>query len=139
VAPSRAATAERERRGTLAARDKILITDLLVRGILGLNDREREQRQDILVNLTVYADLSRAGASDEVADSLNYRTLAKAVIDYVESSRHFLVEALATGIARLVLVEHGARRVVVRVEKPGALRFARSVGVEIERVRADFG
>jgi FolB domain-containing protein len=119
-------------------RDRILIRDLLVRGIVGLNDWEREERQDVVVNLTVWADLAKAGRSDDVADSLNYRTLAKAVIAHVEAARPFLVETLAAGIARLVLVEHGAERVVVRVEKPGALRFARSVGVEIDRVRADF-
>ncbi len=121
------------------ARDKILIRDLLVRGIIGLEEWERKDRQDVLINLTVEADLSKAGASDDLADSLNYRTLAKAVIAYTESSRHQLVEALAEGIARIALVDHGAERVWVRVEKPGALRFARSVGVEIERERADFG
>lgn len=122
----------------MPARDKIFVKDLLVRGIVGLNDWEREEKQDVVVNLTVWADLERAGRSDDVADSLNYRTLAKAVIHHVETSRPFLVEALAAGIARLILVEHGAERVLVRVEKPGALRFARSVGVEIDRVRADF-
>jgi len=60
------------------------------------------------------------------------------VIEYVESSSHYLVESLATALARLCVVEHGAARVRVRVEKPGALRFADSVGVEIERRRRDF-
>jgi FolB domain-containing protein len=119
-------------------RDRILIRDLLVRAVIGLNDWERETSQDVLINLTIWTDAQRAGRSDDVADALNYRTLAKAVIGYTEASRHFLVEALATGIARLLLVEHGAERVLVRVDKPGALRFARSVGVEIERVRSDF-
>ncbi|HEX4953640.1 MAG TPA: dihydroneopterin aldolase [Thermoanaerobaculia bacterium] len=120
------------------ARDKILIRDLLVRGIIGLEDWERKSRQDIVINLTVEADLAKAGASDDMADSLNYRTLAKALITYTESSSHHLVEALAEALARIAVVEHGAERVWVRVEKPGALRFARSVGVEIERERADF-
>lgn len=119
-------------------RDKILIRNLLLRGIIGLNDWEREKPQDILINLTVFADVRRAGESDDMADSLNYRTLTKAVIEYVEGSRHYLVEALATAIARIAVVDHGAARVVVRVEKPGALRFAESVGVEIDRERADF-
>lgn len=122
----------------MALRDKILIKNLLLRGIIGLNDWERENEQDILINLTVFTDLSRAGESDEMSDSLNYRTLTKAVIDYVESSRHYLVEALAAAIARIAVVDHDAQRVVVRVEKPGALRFAASVGVEIDRERADF-
>ena len=64
--------------------------------------------------------------------------LTKAVIAYVESSEHYLVEALAHEIARIAVVEHGAERVRVRVEKPGALRFARSVGIEVDRRRSDF-
>jgi FolB domain-containing protein len=118
--------------------DRILIRDLMVRGIIGLNDWEREKQQDILVNLTLWVDCRAAGASDNVGDALNYRTLTKAVIVYVETSAHFLVEALATGIARICIVDFGAERVEVRVEKPGALRFAESVGVEIRRGRADF-
>ena len=122
----------------MSARDKILIHNLLVRGIVGINDWERVKKQDIVIHLEVFADLAPAGRSDEVADTLNYRTLTKAVIEYVESSNHFLVEALAHEIARLAVTEHGAERVRVRVEKPGALRFAESVGVEIERDRDDF-
>lgn len=118
--------------------DRILIRDLLVRGIVGINDWEREKRQDILVNLEVHLDARAAGRSDDVADSINYRSLAKDVIAYVEGSEHFLVEALATAIARIAVQEHGAERVRVRVEKPGALRFAASVGIEIERGADDF-
>lgn len=117
--------------------DKIIVSDLLLRGIIGLNDWEREKKQDILINLTLFTDVRAAGTSDNPDDILNYRTITKAIIDYAESSQHYLVEALATAIARLC-IEHGAARVIVRVEKPGALRFARSVGVEIERERADF-
>lgn len=116
--------------------DRILVRDLLLRGIIGLNDWEREKPQDILINLTLDFDCHAAGASDDVADALNYRTLTKAVIAHVEASAHYLVEALAAEIARICL-EHGAERALVRVEKPGALRFARSVGVEISRAQAD--
>jgi len=112
--------------------DRILIRDLLVRGIIGINDWEREKKQDILINLELEHDLRPAAASDDVRDALNYRTLTKAVIAHVEESSYFLLEALAEGIARICL-QHGAERVRVRVEKPRALRFASSVGVEIER------
>ena len=122
----------------MAAEDLILIKDLRMRGIIGINDWEREQEQDILVNLEVAVDARLAGRTDEMSDALNYRTIAKEVISYVEGSQHFLVEALATAIARIVTVNHGASRVKVRVEKPGALRFADSVGIEIERTPADF-
>lgn len=123
----------------MSSPDRILIKDLLIRGIVGLNEWEREKRQDILINLTIAFDVRSAGASDDVADTLNYRTVTKDVIAYVEGSKHYLVEALATSIARIVLVDHGAESVVVRVEKVGAVRFAASVGVEIVRSRADFG
>jgi FolB domain-containing protein len=122
----------------MPAQDKIVIKDLLLRGIIGLNDWEREKKQDILINLTLFTDTRAAGRSDDPADILNYRTITKAIIEYVESSEHYLVEALAAAIARICVVEHNADRVIVRVEKPGALRCARSVGVEIERERADF-
>jgi FolB domain-containing protein len=121
------------------AEDKIIVKDLLLRGIIGLNDWEREKPQDILINLILFTDMRAAGQSDNPDDILNYRTITKAIIAYVESSSHYLVEALATAIARICVVEHGATRAIVRVEKPGALRFAQSVGVEIERERADFG
>jgi len=122
----------------VSARDKILVENLLVRGIVGLNDWERVKQQDIVVNLEIHGDFTAAGRSDDVADTLNYRTLTKDVIAYVEGSGHYLVEALAHEIARIAVIDHGAERVRVRVEKPGALRFAESVGVEIERDRGDF-
>ena len=122
----------------MAARDKLVIKDLLLRGVVGINDWEREAKQDILLNLELYLDASEAGSSDDMADTLNYRTLTKDIITYVEGSSHFLVEALATEIARIAVTVHGAQRVIVRVEKPGALRFASSVGVEIERSTSDF-
>ncbi len=121
----------------MAELDKILIKDLLLRGIIGLNDWEREKEQDILINMALFADMRTAGRSDRIEDTLNYRTITKAVIAYVEASAHVTVEALATQIARIA-IDGGAERVIVRVEKPGALRFARSVGVEIEREQADF-
>jgi len=122
----------------MAATDTILVRDLLVRGIVGLNDWEREKRQNILINLELSIDGRAAGESDDVADSVNYRTLTKDVIAHVETAEPFLVEALAHQIARIAVVGHGAERVRVRVEKPGALRFASSVGIEVERTAADF-
>ena len=121
------------------AQDKIIITDLLVRGLIGFQPWELEKKQDILLNLTLVTDMRRAGDSDRVEDALNYKTITKRIIAFVEDDarRHDLVETLATNIAR-ICIEGGAERAIVRVEKPGALRFTRSVGVEIERTRADF-
>jgi FolB domain-containing protein len=117
--------------------DRIEIRDLLLRGILGINAEERDKKQDILLNLTLFADLRKAGRSDDIADTANYRTITKRLIEHVEQVGRFTVEALAADIARLCLEDPRVARVRVRVEKPGALRFARSVGVEIERNRDD--
>lgn len=116
--------------------DRIEICDLLLRGILGINPEEREKAQDILINLTLFADLHPAGRSDDIADTPNYRTITKRIIEHVERVGRFTVEALAADIAELCLADPRVERVRVRVEKPGALRFARSVGVEIERRRS---
>lgn len=117
--------------------DKIIIKDLLVRGILGVNDWERDNPQDILINIEIRADLKKAGQSDNLEHSVNYRTVSKKVIAHAESAGRLTVEALAADIAALCLAEPGALSVRVRVEKPGALRFARSVGVEIERSKSE--
>jgi FolB domain-containing protein len=113
--------------------DQILITDLLAHGIIGVNDWERENPQDILINIVLFADLKKAGDSDNLLDSVNYRTVAKKVLAHAETAKRFTVEALAADLARLCLEEPGVQKVRIRVEKPGAVRFSRSVGVEIER------
>ncbi|MCC7352157.1 MAG: 2-amino-4-hydroxy-6-hydroxymethyldihydropteridine diphosphokinase [Anaerolineae bacterium] len=115
--------------------DQIQIKDLLLRTIIGINDEERRNKQDVLINLVLYADTRAAGASDDIADAVNYRTLTKRIIGLVEGSQFYLVEKMAAEIAALCLEDARVERVSVRVEKPGALRFARSVGVEIERGR----
>ena len=117
--------------------DQVIIKDLLVRGIIGINDWERVNIQDILINIILFADLRRAGESDDIADCINYRTVAKKVQAHAESARRFTLEALAADIARLCLEDPLVQKVRVRVEKPGAVRFSNSVGVEIERSRVD--
>lgn len=119
-----------------ATLDKVMIRDLLVRGVIGLNEWERKVEQDILINLTLFTDTRPAGATDDPAHILDYKAVAKAVIAHAQSSAPLLVERLAADVARICL-ERGAERVTVRIEKPGAVRFARSVGVEITRGRGD--
>lgn len=119
--------------------DKIIIKDLLLRGIIGINPDEREKKQDIRLNIVLYHDIRRAAESDDIADAANYKIISKRVIEFVEASSFLLVERLVTEIARLILTEYPIERVRVRVEKPGALRFAQSVGIEIDRRRKDFG
>lgn len=115
--------------------DRIFIKDLLVRGIIGVHDRERERPQDILINITVFADTARAAATDDVGDSVDYSALARAVQTLAETAARRTVEALAGDLARLCLEQKGVSRAIVRVEKPGAVRFAASVGVEVDRRR----
>jgi D-erythro-7,8-dihydroneopterin triphosphate epimerase len=117
--------------------DQIQIKDLLLRTIVGINAEERRARQDVLINIVLHADTRAAGASDDIDDAVNYRTITKRVIKLVEESRFYLVEKLAAEIAAICLEDPRVEAVTVRVEKPGALRFARSVGVEIHRTRAD--
>jgi FolB domain-containing protein len=119
--------------------DKIIIRDLLLRGIIGINPDERVNKQDILINVVIYADIRPAAASDHIDDAVNYKSITKRIISHVEASSDQLVEKLVTDLARLILSEYPVERVQVRVEKPGALRFAESVGIEIDRTRADFG
>jgi len=116
--------------------DRILIKDLLLRGILGINPEERKNRQDILVNVVMYADTRLAAASDAMTDSVNYKTVAKAMIAHIEAGAPMLVERLVAELARIALeTDERVQAVEVTVEKPGALRFARSVGVTIFRTR----
>jgi FolB domain-containing protein len=117
--------------------DEIHIRDLLLRTIIGINEEERRNRQDVLVNVVLYADTRPAGESDDIANSVNYRTVAKRIIQLVETAQFYLVEKLAAEIATICLDDPRVERVRVTVEKPGALRFARSVGVSIERNRGD--
>jgi FolB domain-containing protein len=113
--------------------DQVFIKDLLVRGIIGVNDWEREKPQDILINIAISADLSAAGESDDISDSVNYKTIAKKAQAKAETAQRLTVEALAADIAKLCLEEPGVIKVRVKIEKPNAVRFARSVGVEVER------
>lgn len=115
--------------------DRILIRDLMLRCVIGVHEWERKNRQDVLLNLVLDVDCAAAGASDELGDALDYRALAKKVIAMVEGSSFRLVERLAEEVAAICLENDRVHAVRVRVEKPGALRFAESAGVELERRR----
>ncbi len=113
--------------------DKIIIKNLLARGIIGVNDWERKRAQDILINITMLTDTRPAAQSDSLEDCVNYSTMSKKVLAHAESINRMTVEALANDLAKICLQEKGVHTVIVRVEKPGAVRFAESVGVEIQR------
>jgi len=113
--------------------DTLFIKDLLVRTVLGVSDEERRDKQDVLISVVMETDASAPGKSDDVADAVNYRTVSKNILALAERSQFRLVERFAEEIAALCLREPRVKRVRVTVEKPGALRFARSAGVTIER------
>jgi len=117
--------------------DKIFIKDLLVRSVIGITDWERRLPQDIIINLVLYTDTHKASQSDKIEDCVNYSTVTKKVIAQTEKIQRFTVEALASDIASICLKEEGVEKVWVRVEKPCAVRFSQSVGIEIERERDD--
>jgi len=115
--------------------DTLFIHDLLVRTVIGVREWERTDRQDVLINVELDADCRPAGSADDFAKAVDYRAISKKIFGVAEESEFFLVEALAERIAGVCLEDERIERVRVRVEKPGALRFADSVGVEIERER----
>jgi dihydroneopterin aldolase/D-erythro-7,8-dihydroneopterin triphosphate epimerase len=118
--------------------DRIVIKDLMVRGIVGIKPDEREHEQDILVNVTMWVDTSPAAASDDIADAVNYRTVTKAIIGHITGGRPFLLERLAAEILEICLrSDERVAEAEVSVEKPGALRHARSVGVVVRRTRGE--
>ena len=115
--------------------DKVIIKNLLARGIIGVNDWERKRAQNILINITMFTDTRHAGETDDLDDCINYSTMSKKMLAHAETINRLTVEALANDLAKICLVEKGVQKVIVSVEKPGAVRFAESVGVEIERSR----
>ena len=117
--------------------DRIHIADLLVRCIVGANPDERAKPQDVVINITLHADLRAACRSDRIEDTVDYSALKQRIVSTVEASHFFLVETLAEAVSDICLSNPRVRKACVRVEKPTALRFARTVGVEIERERSD--
>lgn len=113
--------------------DRILIDDISVRCILGVNPDERREKQDVVVCLALEADLREAGRSDSLEHAVDYRAIKKRIVREVEASSYRLVEALAERIAALCLEDPRVLEARVKVEKPGSLRFARTAGVEIVR------
>ena len=117
--------------------DRIFLRGLEVECIIGFIEWERRIRQTVVIDVELPVDCARAAQSDDVADTLDYKKVAKRVIAFVESSEFKLVETLAQRLAMLVLGEFGLEWVRLSINKPGAIRGSRDVGVAIERTRAD--
>ncbi len=113
--------------------DKIYIRDLALRCIIGLYPEERTNKQDVIINVTMETDLRAAGRSDDLNDTIDYKAIKLEILDFVENSSFNLIESLADGVAAICLVDERVTSVTVTIDKPGALRFARSVAVEVTR------
>jgi len=120
--------------------DKIFLYDLRVETIIGIWEWERKIRQTVAIDLEMSADIRKAAKTDSVDDTLNYKQVAKRLQQFIGESSFQLVETLAENIAAIVLDEFDVAWVKVKVNKPGAIRGARDVGVIIERgARPDSG
>lgn len=113
--------------------DKTHIRDLLLRTVIGINPEERLIKQDLILNLTAFTDQRPAAAADDFKLTVDYKAMKVEVMSLVESSSFGLIESLAAAVADLLLGIDGVKACRVCVDKPGALRFARSVAVEIFR------
>jgi len=119
------------------AGDRIFLRGLAVACIIGFIEWERQVKQTVVIDLEMPVDCRRAALTDEVGETLDYKKVAKRVIAFVETSEFKLVETLAHRIALLLLSEFGIAWVRLTLNKPGAIRGSRDVGVTIERTRAD--
>jgi D-erythro-7,8-dihydroneopterin triphosphate epimerase len=113
--------------------DRIIIRDLQARCVLGVMEEERREKQEVLLNLVFQTDCRVPGRTDDFADAMDYRAMKRRVLALVEGSNFYLVEALAEAVAACCLEHPAVQAVTVTVDKPAALRFARSVAVEITR------
>jgi dihydroneopterin aldolase len=117
--------------------DIVFIRDLRVDTVIGIFDWEREIRQTVVLDIEMAADVARAAATDNIEDALDYKALGKRIIGFVEESRFELVETLAERITEIIRGEFGVPWVRLQLNKEGALRGSRDVGVIIERGRRE--
>ena len=122
-----------------AYNNKIYIRDLSIRCIIGVNQEERTEKQDVIINIILFADTRKAGQTDDLDDSVDYKKVKKTILSLVENSEFLLIEKLAEEIAKVCLEDSKVQKVNVTVDKPGALRYTRSVAVEIVRTRERYG
>jgi 7,8-dihydroneopterin aldolase/epimerase/oxygenase len=113
--------------------DIVYIRDLQMDTIIGIYDWEREVRQTVSLDVEMAADISKAAATDDIQYALNYKSVAKRIIGFVEGSEFLLVETMAEQIAQIIRDEFSVPWLRLRLSKPGALRGARDVGLVIER------
>ena len=118
--------------------DKIFLTELHVECIVGIWEWERRVKQTVVIDVEMAADIRRAAATDHIDDAIDYKRVSKRLLQFVGDSQYQVVETLTEQIARVILTEFGVTWVKVRLNKRGAIRGARDVGIEIERRAEDY-
>lgn len=113
--------------------DIVYITDLQIETIIGIYDWEREVKQRVSLDLEMAFDIRRAAETDDIEHALNYKAVAKRLIGFIEGSEFFLIESMAEEVAKIVRQEFGVTWLRLSLSKPGALRGAKNVGIQIER------
>jgi dihydroneopterin aldolase len=113
--------------------DKVFIEQLTVITTIGVYDWEQEIKQKLVLDIEMAHDNRLAGQSDDVQDALDYSKVSQAVIDHIEQGRFLLVERVAEEVAEIIMTQFSVPWVKIRLEKPGAVAHAKSVGVVIER------
>lgn len=121
----------------LNAMDIVYLNDLRIDTVIGIYDWERRIKQTVSLDLEMATDVAKAAVNDNIEDALNYKAVAKRLIDFVGNSEFLLVETLAERVARIILDEFGVSWLRLKVDKQGAVRGARGVGVIIERCRPE--
>jgi dihydroneopterin aldolase len=118
--------------------DKIFLSALNVECIVGIWEWERRVKQRVVIDIEMATDIRKAAASDHIDDTIDYKAVAKRILAFVGESQYQLVETLTDNIAKVIITEFGVSWVKVRLNKQGAIRFARDVGILIERTPADY-
>ncbi len=118
--------------------DKIFLSQLSVECIVGIWDWERRVKQTVIIDVEMAADIRKAAATDHIDDTIDYKRVAKRLLAFVGESQYQLVETLTEAIAKVIVTEFGVSWVKVRLNKRGAIRGARDVGIEIERRSEDY-
>lgn len=118
--------------------DKIFLSQLSIECIVGIWEWERRVKQTVIIDVEMAADIRRAAATDSIEDTIDYKRVSKRLLAFVGDSQYQLVETLTEQIARVIVTEFGVSWVKVRLNKRGAIRGARDVGIEIERRAEDY-
>lgn len=122
--------------GKIAVMDIIFLSELRIDTVIGIFDWERRIKQTVIFDVEMAADIRKAAASDSIEDTLDYKAVAKRIIQFVEESEFQLVETLAESVAQMILAEFNVPWLRLKLNKTGAIRGAKDVGILIERGQA---